>query len=154
MTLQQIYDAAKGHNTLIAIAVVLLLSCVEVSKIKINPWSWLFGKIGALCNHTIAEKLNDMGKELATVKGEVAALKADSAENRAFEARSKILWFGDELRNGIRHSQDNYRHIFLAVKLYENYTNQHPEFENGITAPTISFIRETYAQCLKRNDFL
>lgn len=154
MTLMQIYDAVKGHNALIGIAVVLLLSCVEVSKIKLNPWSWLFGKIGALCNRSITENLNNLTAEVSQLRKDLNEEKAEAGKSRAIEARSKILWFGDELRNGVRHSQDNFRNIFAACELYEQYCATHPTFENGITSPTIKFIRHKYDECLEYNDFL
>lgn len=147
MTLQQIYDLVKGHNTLIAIAVVILLSCVEVSKIKINPWSWLFGRIGALCNKEILERLN-------ALETRVEKIDSTMSETNAIDARARILNFGDELRRNIPHSYENYRSIFEDIKMYNSYCGAHEGFKNQMTIAAAELISATYNRCYQNNSFL
>lgn len=147
MTLMQIYDAAKGHNTLIAIAVVLFLSCVEVSKIKLNPWSWFFGKIGALCNKEILDRLGKL-------EDRVEKIDSTMSETNAIDARARILNFGDELRRNIPHSYENYRSIFEDIKAYNSYCGAHEGFKNQMTIAAAELISATYNRCYQNNSFL
>ena len=48
MTLSKIWELIVSNPSSIPIAIFIVLSLIEVSKIKINPWSWIGGIIGKL----------------------------------------------------------------------------------------------------------
>lgn len=73
-------------------------------------------------------------------------------EDRAVLARTHILRFADELRNGIQHSEDYFRQQLLDCDTYEHYCNEHPDFANGLTKMSTEYIREEYKQQYLNND--
>lgn len=73
-------------------------------------------------------------------------------EDRAVLARTHILRFADELRNGIQHSEDYFRQQLLDCDTYEHYCNEHPAFANGLTKMSTEYIREEYKQQYLNND--
>ncbi len=140
ITLGQI--AAWGAGILGVLSIFL-----EVSKIKINPWTWLARKIGRAINGEVMDKVDKLEK---TVQG----MKQDAAEQAAVNCRSRILRFGDEVIHGTRHSKDHFDQILDDITRYERYCRDHPEFENNMTVITSERIKTIYAKCLEENDFL
>ena len=66
------------------------------------------------------------------------------AEHKATLARTHILRFADELRNGTKHSDEYFRQQILDIDTYNNYCDTHPDFANGLTRMASEYIREEY----------
>lgn len=64
MTVKEVLDLMNSYSGLTTIAVVVLASLLEVSKIKINPWSW----IGGLLNKNVMCKVDKIEKTLPMSK--------------------------------------------------------------------------------------
>ena len=126
---------------------VLVLSIVQVSKIQINPWSWLARKIGRAINGEVIEKVDNLGKDLT-------ALRTECEERKATTCRTRIMRFGDELLHDVRHSKEHFDQILLDVTYYETYCRDHPKFQNNIAVETICRIKSTYRERLDKRDFL
>ena len=111
---------------------VLLSLVVEIAPIKVYPLRW----IGNRLNADILHKVSNL---------EVMCIKS---------CRARILRFGDELRLGVDHSQENYTQILNDIQDYENYCNAHKDFPNGRTVMTVAKIKEEYTHRMGKNDFL
>ena len=94
MTLQQISDLI--HENLWYI-IIVLMSLVEVSKIKINPWSTLFEWIGNLLMSGVKNDISRLNTELTSVKQELSSMQYVSEQNEAKTARIRILRCADEV---------------------------------------------------------
>ena len=88
------YGAAGG------ICLVVILSLVEISPIKINPWSKLFRSLGKALNKDMLDEINGLKTELTDLKEEIKKVddrvdKMDARidENNAIQCRSRILRF-------------------------------------------------------------
>lgn len=119
----------------------IILSLLEVSKIKINPWSWIWNKLKELLG-------------IKTLTDEVKNLKDQMSEKTAIDCRTRILRFGDEIKNDVRHSQKYFEQIIDDIDYYEKYCDENKNFKNGNTVTAIEIIKEIYKKCLKENDFL
>lgn len=119
----------------------------ELSKIKINPWSWLFGIVGRLMNKEIIQDISEL-------KDDIKKVKNDIDMGHARQARSNILRFGDELRLHQKHSKDLFDSILVDIDEYEKYCLENPMFKNSMTIETIEIIKDAYKDCLKENKFL
>ena len=128
-------------------SLLILLTLIQIAPIKINPWTWLIRKFGDSLNHNTIVKVDGISKK-------VDALENKLLENRAQNARSRILRFGDEIRLKQKHSKDMFDSILLDIDIYEKYCNKHSEFSNNITLSTITIIKDTYQECLINNNFL
>lgn len=127
--------------------VILLMTLIQISPIKINPWSWLGRAIGRFINSEVLKEVSELRKD-------VKRNKADDDEQWASLSRSHILRFGDEILHGVSHSKEHFDQILLDISKYEHYCESHPEYLNNIATATIKQIKETYQACLKENNFL
>lgn len=83
---------------------------------------------------------------------QISRLDAKFDEHQAILARTHILRFADELRNGVRHSEDYFRQQLLDCDTYDRYCNEHPNFANGLTKMSSEYIRTEYKQQFLTND--
>ena len=83
----------------------------------------------------------DKSKEIET---KIDALSERIAENQAILARTHILRFSDELKNGIEHSNEYFRQQLDDCDTYDRYCKGHPEFKNSYTEIANKHIKETY----------
>lgn len=127
--------------------ILLLMTLVQITPIKINPWSWLGRCIGRAINGEVLEKVD-------TLSQDVKKNKEDDDEQWASLSRSHILRFGDELLHGVAHSKEHFDQILLDISKYEHYCETHPEYLNNIAHATIEQIKKTYQKCLEDNNFL
>lgn len=127
--------------------IIILMSLIQVSPIKFNPWSWLARKIGRAINGEVIEEVKIMRQDIKNNK-------EDDDQQWALLSRSHILRFGDELLHGVDHSKEHFDQILLDITKYELYCETHPKFPNGQAVETIKHIKETYQKCLDENNFL
>lgn len=127
--------------------VFILMTLIQISPIKINPWSWIGRCIGRLINGEVLEKVEALSKD-------VKQNKADDDEQWASLSRTHILSFGDEILHGVLHSKERFNQILLDTSKYEKYCNEHPQYLNNIATATIKQIKKTYQKCLDENNFL
>ena len=125
------------------LSLFVIFTLIQIAPIKINPWSW----IGEALTKDISEKVEKL-------ENQVDALSNTVEEQMAIAARVRILRFGDEVMHKKRHSKDHFDSILRDVALYEKYCNDHPDFKNGITEPTVEIIRVNYRERLEKGDFL
>lgn len=140
MTLSNILDTIKDNPGWITMIIVLVMSLIEVSKIKINPWSAIGKLIGKFLGITgLSNKLDALEK------------KVD--ENQAKTIRVRILRFGDDLNEGKWRSKDSWDQCMDDIDSYETYVDTHPDFKNGITVATVERIKSEYAERLEKRDW-
>jgi len=138
----------------VAIGLVALSSIVEISPIKINPWSWLGKQIGKAINGEVIAKVDSLQEEISDVKRDVSKMQEINDERNAKSARTRILRFGDEILHGVKHSKDHFDEILLCGTEYDQFCREHPDFKNHMTERTMKLITKTYDKCLEENSFL
>ena len=80
--------------------------------------------------------------------------QAKREQKDAEQMRSKILRFDDELRQGLRHSQEYFEDILKDITEYEDYCLTHASFKNKRAESGISHIMKAYDKAHSQNDFL
>ena len=125
----------------------ILMTLVQISPIKLNPWSWLGRCIGRAINGEVLEKVDALSED-------VKKNKADDDEQWASLSRTHILRFGDELLHGVAHSKEHFDQVMRDISKYETYCDTHPNYLNGVAHATIQQIKKTYQECLDKNNFL
>lgn len=127
--------------------VIALLSAIEIAPIKISPWSWIGGLVGKLVGiKSISDKVDALEKKVDNLDHKVE-------ENDIVTSRVRILRFASEIQSKIYHNKDSWDQTMMDVAKYEKYVMEHPEFKNGITEPTIEYIREQYKERLEKHDW-
>lgn len=138
----------SGHwEALTAIAAVLIPTLVQVSPIKINPWSWLARTIGTALNKEIISKVDALKQSLD------AHIVAD-AERNVKNCRLRVLRFNDEIIQGQRHTREHFHEILDDITSYERYCVEHPLFENSKAELAIENVKRIYKKCEQDNSFL
>ncbi len=127
--------------------VAIILTLLQVSKININPWSWLARKLGRAINGEVIEKVEQL-------RADLNSLRTESEEREAITCRSRILHFGDEILHGKEHTKEHFDQILADVDYYEKYCDENRDFKNSIAVATIERIRAVYQKCIKENSFL
>ncbi|MEG1593364.1 MAG: hypothetical protein RR350_03060 [Oscillibacter sp.] len=128
-------------------ALLVAMTLIQISPLKINPWSALAKAVGRAINGEVISKVDKLGQDLQTVRHE-------AVEQAAINYRARILRFGDEIMHDVRHSKDHFDQTLHDITEYERYCKANPDFENNMTALTAARIKKIYSQCLEENDFL
>ena len=112
---------------------------IQVSPIKINPWSALFKWIGKALTGDIKKQLDEITKEVR--------------DNEKDRIRWEILDFANSCHNGRKHTKDEFRHI---NKLNQKYIKllQQTQDTNGEFEIEYQYIKDLYAERTRKNDFL
>lgn len=127
--------------------IVALSALIQISPIKLNPWSWIAKRVGKAINSEVIEKVDRLEDDLKD-------LKEAQDEHNAKVARSKILEFGDELYHDMKHSKEAFDDILAMITEYEQYCESHPKFKNKRTERTEKYITQTYDKCVEEHTFL
>lgn len=139
--------------------VIMVLSLVEISPIKINPWSVLIKWIAKLLG------ISDLKTEMVQVRDRMDELekKIDNMKiseeekeqlKEALAARRRILRFNDELLLKIKHSKEMFNDILKDITDYDNYCRTHPDFVNQRAVFAEQNVGKAYKKCMEENDFL
>lgn len=126
MTLQDILVSGGG-------ILILLLTIIQVTPLKLNPWSVVAKALGKALTVDVLEKLD---------------------ENSASTCRYRLIRFDDELRHNVKHTQEHFDQILDDITTYERYCKEHPNYPNSKAVLAIENIKSTYIKCREENSFL
>ena len=143
MTVIDIFKVVQENSGIITIILIVVASVLEISKIRINPWSW----VGRMFNKDVIHKVEKIERDVADVKKEVG-------ENTAVSARYRILRFDDELLHDVKHTKEHFDQILLDIDVYEKYCDSHKDFRNNLAVMAIEHIKIVYQKCSRENLFL
>jgi hypothetical protein len=157
MKLSEIINSLNLGN--ISIICFLVLSLVEISPIKINPWSmlikWLAKLLGILDLRTeivqVRDRMDELEKKIDNMK-----ISEEEKEQlkEALAARRRILRFNDELLLKIKHSKEMFDDILSDISDYDRYVRTHPDFVNQKAVFAEQNVGKAYKKCMEENDFL
>lgn len=133
---------------------LITLSLIEALSKKHKPWSALMRWVGARLNAEVIEHQKQQGEDIAALSRKVDAQERRSEDIVFEDARYRILRFADEIRQGVRHSEEHYDQIIEDIDSYESYCSSHKDFRNGKGRAAMALIRSNYARRLEKNDFL
>ena len=126
---------------------IVILSLLEVSKIKINPWSALAKGIGRAINSEIITKIESLQNQLDS---HIQRYETHNAN----ECRTRILHFDNEILRDIPHTKEEFIEVMAEIDGYEEYCATHPQYKNNRAIHAIENINRTYNERLKKHDFL
>lgn len=91
---------------------------------------------------------------IETVRNDVETLRGEINEDRATNARIRILSFSDEVQRNVKHSKESFDQINSDIDTYRRYCDKHPDYRNNRAVMAIAHIERVYAECMKEHDFL
>ena len=146
MSIGEIIAAAGG-------AIALVSTFVEVSKIKINPWSSLFKWIGSKMMEDVKTEIKEIKDEQKELAKKQEELKRQRAIDAADAIKAEIFKFYNECQKGQRHSEAEFNHIIHQNEKYEDLIEETGE-ENGVYTAEYKYILTIYENCQLGKDFL
>lgn len=150
MTLKEILELLFGNGGFWATVIIVVLTLIEITPIKINPWSW----VAHIFNKEVMNKIDALQNEVKDVKDDMTNFRNELDERNATACRTRILRFGDEILHGVPHSKEHYDQILLDIDAYEEYCLVHKEYKNNVAVATIKRIKRKYQEHLEEDSFL
>lgn len=95
------------------------------------------------------DKTKELEEKLDRQDQKIDQVREKIDENAAILARTHILRFSDELRNGVEHSNEYFRQQLDDCDTYNRYCADHPNFKNSYTETADQYIKETYNRLMK-----
>lgn len=136
------------------ISAIALLSLVQFSPIKINPWSTIARGLGRAINGELVEKIDNLETEIKDMRTENDKRNAINDERHATLNRTHILHFNDEILHQKEHTKEHFDQILEDIDEYEEYCKEHTDYKNNKAVCAIDNIKSTYKKCLEKNSFL
>lgn len=127
---------------------------LEISPLKINPWTWLFTPIRKALVGGLMEEIKKIDFKVEKVHKELEDHVKVSKEDRIQASRNRILRFSDEILVGQQHTKEHFDDMLIAIDEYLKYCNDHPDFPNSRCLLAIENIKETYKEKMKDNSFV
>ena len=149
MTIKSIVElivGVKDEISLGVIGVIILLSIVQVSNIKWNPWDKILGWFGKKINSSLNNRVEELEKKF---DAHIAEAITDKLEN----TRRDILEFCNACMNGRKHTQEQFRFVLKQCDNYEKYIEEN-HIKNGEITSAIGEIHRLYDKCIQNNSFL
>lgn len=133
-----------GNNLWVVLFLLSLI--IQITPIKINPWSTIFRWIGKAITGDACTKIDGLVKKVDKIDQDVMSNEKD-------RIRWEILDFANSCRNNRRHTRDEFRHI---VELHDKYLDllKKTGDKNGVFKVEYEYIEKIYAERLEKNDFL
>lgn len=148
----------ESHPFITTMIAFLLTYVIEISKIKINPYSWFFKKISNAINGDVIKKIDNIEKDLSEIKEQQNEAEEQRKLDQALSARRRIIRSADEVGNesktGIIHSEEFYNEALDDCTTYENYCLDHPKFKNNKAKNSIEIIRSAHKRHATDKTFL
>lgn len=134
-------------------ALFLIMTLVQISPIKINPWSWLAKLFGRALNAEVLANLETIeNKQKETEKKLDRHIRVDD-DREATRAREAILRFNVEIIRDIKHTREDFIEILSKIDDYEAYCHEHEDYPNNRCDSAIRNIRRVYDERLIKHDF-
>lgn len=147
MTVAEILLAGGG-------GLFLLLTLIQITPIKINPWSAIAKAIGRAINGEVIGMLSEVKSAQKTTSDRLNEHIRLDDEHNADEHRARILRFNNELIRDIPHTKEEFVDILADIDSYEQYCCKHPEYKNNRAVHAIANIGRVYDERLQKHDFL
>ena len=142
--------ANQNSGSFIAVVVIVVISVVQITPIKINPWTWIATKVSRLFQAEVLKELESMRKELDKVKQELDGHVSSDDDRDADTHRRCILAFNKELIRKLPHTREDFVDILEDINFYEEYCESHPHYKNNRATHAIAIIKRVYDERLEK----
>jgi len=126
--------------------VIIVSIFIQITPIKVNPWSALFKWIGKTITGNACNKIDGLIDKVEKIEKDVKTNEKD-------RIRWEILDFANSCRNNRKHTRDEFQHIVALNDKYKRLL-QETNDTNGVFEVEYNYIQDLYAERLEKNDFL
>ena len=154
MNLIEIKELLSANSGTFLAIIAIAMTLIEITPIKMNPWSAIAKWFGKVFNGEVLNKLDKMEQAQAETRQKLDDHIRIDDERNADLHRARILEFNTGLIRGLRHTEEDFNEILYNIKFYETYCGDHPEYQNNRAVHAIKNIERVYDECMKNHDFL
>lgn len=129
MTFKELVTQLTVGN--VAAGIAILLSLIQISPLKLNPWDKLLAWFGRKLNGATIKKLEELQKQVR-----------DMWINTH---RQSILAFARECRADMHHDAEEWNHILSIADEYEVYCAKNT-VSNGVVKADTEYVRALYQE--------
>ena len=122
---------SKLNAGYVTAGIVVLLSLIQISPLKLNPWDTILGWMGKKLNGGMVKRLQEVEKQIR-----------DMWINTH---RQSILTFARECRADMHHDAEEWNHILSIADEYEVYCQKNT-VSNGVVKADTEYIRGLYQE--------
>ena len=125
MTINEIWEFLRGLDLgWTGAAILLLLSLIQISPVRLDPWDRIFAWIGGKLNGNLQKQVREIWINMH---------------------RQAILQFARECRAGQEHSEEEWSHVLNVADEYEQYCQKNNVI-NGVVKQDTLYIRQLYQE--------
>ena len=125
MTINEIWEFLRGLDLgWTGAAILLLLSLIQISPVKLDPWDRIFAWVGGKLNGNLQKQVREIWINMH---------------------RQAILQFARECRAGQEHSEEEWSHVLNVADEYEQYCQKNNVI-NGVVKQDTLYIRQLYQE--------
>lgn len=154
MSLKAIWEA--WGPAIVTPALLVIMTLIEITPIKINPWSAIIHFVGRRLNSDVTARLDTMQQCQTETREKLDKHIQTDDERNANLLRTQILRFNDELVDDLRrpHTKEHFDEILSIIDDYEDYCKTHENYKNNKCVHAIANINRVYDERLAKHDFL
>lgn len=146
MTVKEIMEALVADRDPILLCIIIIMTCVQISPLKLNPWDAIFNWFGNRLNKEVIEKIDVIEERLDShIK--------DSEKNELKLRRTNILDFSSSVIRGVNYHREKFEFMIAECDSYEKYCADN-NIKNGVADASIAEIRRVYKERLHTGTFL
>ena len=133
MTITTIFNqlTSGGAAGMWLMLLIILMSLIQISPLKLNPWDSVFRWLGTKMN-------SETDKQLKKLQEQIRNMWINSH-------RYSILRFARESRAGVEHSPDEWANLLNLCEEYEKYVSDN-EITNGIITQDTVYLRDLFQE--------
>ena len=113
------------------VAIIVLLSIIQISPLKWDPWDRIFGWIGKKAHGDLQEKLESLEKKTRDIW--------------IYNHRQAVIQFARECRDKVSHDAEEWATILAMADEYESFCRREM-ISNGLVKADTEYIRELYQE--------
>lgn len=132
---------------------LFILSLIKIPKLEINIWGMLAKFIGKALNRDMYDRVDDLSDKMNHIQSTLEEHLQEVEEEKARDARKRILDFNDEIIRGLYHSKEHFDEILDDITMYDKYCSTHESYKNSKAVLAIENISNTYQEKSKDHSF-
>ena len=153
MTIQNILEMLFKEKEWILGGFIILTSIIQISPIKLNPWSSILRWIGSTINKGTEDKIDKLSQKLTEMEQKLNKHIVESEQSDLKTRRTVILDFSSSVLRGVNYHKEKFDFMINECDAYEKYCSDN-NILNGVATASINEIRRIYKEKLRNCDFL
>jgi len=125
---------------------ILGAGLIQISPIKLDPFSWVMKKIGNALNADLVKSLKETDKAIKDIANRLQDHIDENQKEQIDECRRRILNFNEKILTGTPVSKERYDSILDDIDMYEQYCKDHPKYPNSKAVLSIQNLKQDYSQ--------